>query len=117
MQSWVEETGNDGFSLIKLTYLVTADVSNPMFYEDIVKLLVPELQKRDLMWQGYHVKGGTFREYLHNIPGEPGLSPRHPGSKFKWSAQANEKIEMNGNRNRNGKVKTNGHTVPVVVGA
>ena len=60
-----------------------SDVSNPMSYEDIVELLVPELQKRGLMWQDYHVPGGTFRENLHNIPGEPGLSPRHPGSKFK----------------------------------
>ena len=86
-----------------------------MSYEDIVELLVPELQKRGLMWQDYHVPGGTFRENLHNIPGEPGLSPRHPGSTFKWSAQADERSEMNGNGN--GEVKTNGHTVPIVVGA
>jgi len=91
-----------------------------MSYEDIVELLVPKLQKRDLIWQDYHITGGTFRENLYNIPGdsgEPGLIPSQPGSKFKWSAQADEKREMKGNRNRNKKVKTNGHTEPVVVGA
>jgi len=80
-----------------------------MSYEDIVELLVPELQKRGLMWQDYHVPGGTFRENLHHVPGEPGLSPRHPGSKFKWNApQTNGKEE---------EVKTNGHTVPIVAAA
>jgi hypothetical protein len=85
-----------------------------MSYEDIVELLVPELQKRGLMWQDYHVPGGTFRENLHNILGEPGLSPRHPGSKFKWNSQT-EQSQMNGHINE--EVKTNGHTVPIAVGA
>lgn len=57
-----------------------------MSYEDIVELLVPELQKRKLMWDDYHVPGGTFRENLHNVPSEPGLAPDHPGSRFKWNA-------------------------------
>jgi hypothetical protein len=87
-----------------------------MPYEDIVELLFPAPQKRGLVCQDYHVPGGTFRENLHNIPGEPGLSPRHSGSKCKWSPQADEKSEMNGNRNRNGKVKTNGHTVRLWLG-
>jgi len=81
-----------------------------MSYEDIVELLVPELQKRVLMWQDYHVPGGTFRENLDHVPGEPGLSPRHPGRKFKWNAKA----ETDGKEE---KAITNGHTVPVVVAA
>jgi hypothetical protein len=100
-----------------------------MSYEDIVELLVPELQKRGLMWQDYHVPGRTFGENLHNLPGEPGLNPRHPGSKFKWSNQVSDETKTNGTEvvktngtevvktNGTEVVKTNGHTVPVVVAA
>lgn len=61
-----------------------------MSYEDIVDLLVPVLQKRNLMWQDYTVPGGCYRENLHNTPGNPYLSDRHPGSKFKWNAKREE---------------------------
>lgn len=47
---------------------------------------MPVLQKRGLMWDDYTVPGGTYRENLHNTPGNPYLSDRHPGSKFKWNA-------------------------------
>lgn len=57
-----------------------------MSYEDVVDMLVPELQKRGLMWKDYTVPGGTYRENLHNTPGNPYLNPTHPGSKYKWNA-------------------------------
>jgi hypothetical protein len=69
------------------------DVSNPMSYEDVVELLVPELQKRKLMWSDYTVPGGTYRENLHNTPGNPFLNSRHPGSGYKWNATKGESKE------------------------
>jgi hypothetical protein len=38
------------------------------------------------------VPGGTYRESLHNTPGNPYLSPRHLGLKFKWNAQKAEAV-------------------------
>lgn len=57
----------------------------------MVELLVPELQKRGLMWDDYTVVGGTFRENLHGKPGEPFIPSHHPGSVFKWDAPKQEK--------------------------
>lgn len=72
---------------------VPQDVSNPGSYEDVVELLVPELQRRGLMWQDYAVPGGTFRENLHSKPGETFLAPEHPGAKFRWTSSESEKVE------------------------
>jgi len=63
------------------------DVSNPDSYETAVELLVPELQRRGLMWDNYAVSGGTFRENLYGIPGQTHLPDHHPGTKFKWNAK------------------------------
>ncbi|RDW63905.1 nitrilotriacetate monooxygenase component A IIA synthase subunit A [Coleophoma crateriformis] len=90
-QEWMDKTDVDGFNLVY--------VSNPMSYEDIVELLVPELQKRKLMWSDYTVPGGTYRENLHNTPGDSFLNARHPGSKYKWNKQTegtDAKAETNG---------------------
>jgi hypothetical protein len=59
----------------------SAYVSNPGSYEDVVDLLVPELQKRGIMWDDYAVPGGTFRE---NLLGHKHLAEDHYGSKFKY---------------------------------
>lgn len=66
------------------------DVSNPGSYEDVVELLVPELQKRGLMWDDYLVPGGTFRENLQNTPGQPHLGKDHPGYQYKWPPKTEE---------------------------
>ncbi|KAH8670124.1 HK97 family phage prohead protease [Tricladium varicosporioides] len=79
-QKWWEECDIDGFNI--------AYVSNPGSYEDVVELLVPELQKRGLMWDDYHVPGGTFRENLQNRPGNPYLGKDHPGYQFKWNKES-----------------------------
>lgn len=82
-----------------------SDCSNPTSYEDVVDLLVPELQKRGLMWDDYHVPGGTFRENLQNRPGRPHLGSDHPGYQFKWnkSTAAKASAKVNGVK-RNGVV-------------
>jgi hypothetical protein len=59
----------------------SAYVSNPGSYEDVVDLLVPELQKRGIMWNDYAVPGGTFRD---NLLGHKYLKEDHYGSKFKY---------------------------------
>lgn len=41
LQSWVADTGIDGFNL--------AYVESPRTFEDIVRLLIPELQRRGLI--------------------------------------------------------------------
>ncbi|EPE31213.1 Bacterial luciferase-like protein [Glarea lozoyensis ATCC 20868] len=69
------ETDIDGFNIVY--------VSNPGSYEDVVELLVPELQRRGLMWQDYAVPGGTFRENIHSKPGERFLALDHPGAKYR----------------------------------
>jgi hypothetical protein len=59
-------------------------VSNPDSYESLVELLIPELQKRGRMWTDYAVPGGTFRENLYGLEGQPYLPEHHPGHQFKW---------------------------------
>jgi len=65
---------------------VLVDVWNPGSYEDVVELLVPEHQK-GLMWSGYHVPDGTFRESLHNTSGKLHLGKGHLGYKYKWNKE------------------------------
>ncbi|KAN0105913.1 hypothetical protein V8E51_008789 [Hyaloscypha variabilis] len=77
-EQWIREADIDGFNM--------AYVSNPDSYETAVELLVPELQRRGLMWNDYTVLGGTFRENLYGIPGQTHLPDHHPGTKFKWNA-------------------------------
>ncbi|KAK5706642.1 hypothetical protein LTR97_001632 [Elasticomyces elasticus] len=65
-EHWINETDCDGFNV--------AYVSNPGTFEDVVDLLVPELQKRGIMWQDYAKPEGTFRE---NLLGHPRLAEDH----------------------------------------
>jgi hypothetical protein len=55
--------------------------------KDAMELLVPELQRRALIWSDYHVPGGTFRENLHDNPGEPHLGRDHPRFRYKWNKE------------------------------
>ena len=61
-----------------------AYISNPGSFEDIVELLVPELRRRDLVFEDYAVPGGTYRENLLREPGQRVLRKDHYGSKFKF---------------------------------
>jgi len=69
MESWVEETGIDGFNLL---YSVSPDD-----LVDFVDLVVPELQRRGIHKTEY--APGTLREKLYG-PGQARLRDDHPGA-------------------------------------
>lgn len=68
LQSWVEETGIDGFNL--------AYVESPRTFEDIVEFLIPELQARGAYKKSY--EAGTLREKL--LAQGPVLADSHIGA-------------------------------------
>ena len=78
MERWVREADVDGFNL--------AYALMPGTFEDVIQHLLPVLKQRGLFWDGYTVKGGTYRE---NIYGKPGLArppADHPAAKYHWKA-------------------------------
>lgn len=76
IQEWIEVADIDGCNI--------GSVTNPGSWEDVVDLLVPELQRRGLMWDDYAKPGGTFRE---NLLGTKELRRDHYGSSFKWQEE------------------------------
>jgi hypothetical protein len=79
MERWVSEADVDGFNL--------AYALMPGTFEDVIQHLLPVLKQRGLFWDGYTVKGGTYRE---NIYGKPGLArppADHPAAKHHWKAE------------------------------
>ncbi len=79
MVRWVEEADVDGFNL--------AYALMPGTFEEVIQHLLPVLKQRGLFWDGYAVKGGTYRE---NISGTPGLArpaADHPAAKYHWKAE------------------------------
>lgn len=58
----------------------------PGSFKDIIDLLLPELKARDLFWDGYAVKGGTYRENFYGIPGQKVPLDEHVASKYHWKA-------------------------------
>ncbi|KAK4250359.1 luciferase-like domain-containing protein [Corynascus novoguineensis] len=79
MERWVREADVDGFNL--------AYALMPRTFEEVIQHLLPVLKQRGLFWDGYAVKGGTYRE---NVYGKPGLSrppPDHPAAKYHWKAE------------------------------
>ncbi|RDW88309.1 bacterial luciferase-like protein [Coleophoma cylindrospora] len=91
MEQWMNEADIDGFNV--------SYVSNPESYEDVVELLVPELQRRGLMWDDYAVPGGTFRENMHRAPGEKLLPKTHPAEGLRY-----ENLKMAGKTDAAGHV-------------
>jgi long-chain alkane monooxygenase len=71
LQALVEDTGIDGFNL--------AWVESPRTYRDIVRYLVPELQRRGAYKTRY--ESGTLREKL--LGRDAKLDARHVGAKFR----------------------------------
>jgi alkanesulfonate monooxygenase SsuD/methylene tetrahydromethanopterin reductase-like flavin-dependent oxidoreductase (luciferase family) len=69
MQSWIAETGIDGFNL---AYAVTQES-----FADFVEFVVPELQRRGVYKTEY--KTGTLRENLYGA-GHARLAPPHPAA-------------------------------------
>jgi hypothetical protein len=62
----VNEANVDGFNIWYTTSLQS--------FEDIVDLLVPELQKRGLMWEDYSAPSSSLRENLTGVKGQIGVS-------------------------------------------
>ncbi|ODV96344.1 hypothetical protein PACTADRAFT_41795 [Pachysolen tannophilus NRRL Y-2460] len=87
IEKWVNISGIDGFNF---TYAVS-----PGSFEDIVEYLIPELQKRELVWDDYpESKVGdepslSFRESLFGTDREDPkfLLPSHPAGKLRWTPE------------------------------
>lgn len=56
----------------------------PQTFEDVIELLIPELRKRGIFWDGYCVQQGTYRENLFETPGQHEPFPDHPAAKMIW---------------------------------
>ncbi|GMF85263.1 unnamed protein product [Aspergillus oryzae] len=78
LERWVEVGDVDGFNL--------SYASIPETFDDIIKYLIPELQKRGIFHTDYAVKGGTFRENMYGEKGQARLPQSHPGAKYVWHA-------------------------------
>jgi len=76
LQNWVEDTGLDGFNL--------ACAQAPRTYADIVRYLIPELQRRGAYKTSY--APGTWREKL--LGTGPHLAPDHPGARIPLTYKA-----------------------------
>lgn len=83
----------------------------PGTFEDVIELLIPELQRRGIFWNGYAVDGGTYRENLYEEPGQKEPFDDHPAAKLIWRAPSKQqKAELLSGANgySNGTGVTNG---------
>lgn len=90
IERWVNVSEVDGFNF---TYAVS-----PGSFEDIVEYLIPELQRRGLVWEDYpkSVHGTlSFREGLFGPSTEGAdsrfLKPSHPAYKYRWTSGVSKK--------------------------
>ncbi|GIZ41996.1 hypothetical protein CKM354_000527700 [Cercospora kikuchii] len=81
MERWVREGDVDGFNI--------AYALMPQTFEDVIELLIPELRKRGLFWDGYHVAEGTYRENLYEASGQHEPFEDHPAAKMIWGPSSN----------------------------
>lgn len=58
---------------------------------DVIELLLPELRKRDLFWDDYVVKGGTYRENITGQVGQKYPADDHPAATYHWKAGVESK--------------------------
>jgi FMN-dependent oxidoreductase (nitrilotriacetate monooxygenase family) len=76
LERWVTVGDVDGFNL--------SYASIPDTFDDVIRLLLPELQRRGLFWSDYAVKGGTMRENMYGKQGQSRLPESHHGAKYFW---------------------------------
>jgi len=76
LERWVTVGDVDGFNL--------SYASIPDTFDDVIRLLLPELRRRGLFWSDYAVKGGTFRENMYGQQGRSRLPDSHYAAKFAW---------------------------------
>jgi len=74
----------------------------PQTFVDTIELLVPELQKRGLFWNDFHVPGGTYRENLYEMAGQHEPLPDHPAAAMIWRAPKHEEATNGVNGYSNG---------------
>ncbi|GAA2524809.1 LLM class flavin-dependent oxidoreductase [Winogradskya humida] len=75
LERWVDEAGIDGFNI--------ADPVPPVTFRDFTDLVVPELQRRGLVWRDY--EGSTLREHFHG-GGVTRVRDDHPAARYRFSA-------------------------------
>ncbi|MBM9466696.1 LLM class flavin-dependent oxidoreductase [Nakamurella leprariae] len=71
-EQWVDEAGVDGFNI--------SDTVSGVSFPEFVDLVVPELQRRGLVWNNY--EGATFREHLYGV-GHARTMPDHPATRYR----------------------------------
>jgi FMN-dependent oxidoreductase (nitrilotriacetate monooxygenase family) len=76
LQDWMVRAEIDGFNIV--------DPLPHESYGSFVALVVPELQRRGLVWSDY--EGASFRETMR-APGQPRLPEDHPGAAFRPAAR------------------------------
>ncbi|CAN3375807.1 hypothetical protein DIURU_003908 [Diutina rugosa] len=76
IERWVDISKVDGFNI---TYAVS-----PGSFEDVVNYVIPELQKRKLVWEEYPEKPTTYREQVF---GAEFVNEHHPAHKLRWTPQ------------------------------
>jgi hypothetical protein len=84
MERWITEADVDGFNL--------GHIVVPGAWEDVIKYLTPELERRGWLGRGdYPVKGGTAREKtcMQPLTSPTYLRASHPGFAYKWSGDKN----------------------------
>lgn len=97
IERWIEVSDVDGFNI---TYAV-----QPTTFEEVVEFLIPELQKRGLVWDDYPDIGRplTFREQLFGVDRKDSsfLLETHPAHKLRWRAgESKEEFESRLNKKR-----------------
>ncbi|KAF2425792.1 Nitrilotriacetate monooxygenase component A/pristinamycin IIA synthase subunit A [Tothia fuscella] len=80
LERWIKEGDLDGFNL--------AYVTTPGTFEDVVDLLIPELQRRDL-YPKHFDQGLTAREKVYGA-GNASLRSDHVGSSYKYDVYEEE---------------------------
>jgi len=76
LQNWIDTAEIDGFNL--------AYAISPGTFEDIIKYLLPELEKRGVFRTGYEQEGGSMRETFLADGKGPKLRKGHPGTNYTW---------------------------------
>ena len=51
-------------------------------------MLIPELRRRGIFWDDFHVSGGTYRENLYELEGQHEPPHDHPAAAMIWRAPA-----------------------------
>ncbi|KAK3635132.1 hypothetical protein LTR56_014904 [Elasticomyces elasticus] len=98
MERWVREGDVDGFNI---AYAIM-----PATFQDTIELLIPELQRRGIFWDDFHVPGGTYRENLFELKGQHEPLLGHPAERMIWRAP---KEEARGTKTNGTNGYTNGY--------